>query len=227
MKTAIVPLYPKEPQDTLVFVASENLNEIPFTTSDIIAEHAEVQHHTVTKLIQTYEDDFKEFGLVRFKIDKPEKGSKGGRPKIQYLLNEEQATLLITYLKNTQPVRAFKKKLTSQFYIMKAELQKRQIERETSKYVRRSLTDAIKEMGGSKWDYKHYTDLSYKLVTGKTAAQLRKERGAKPNANAIEYLTADEIRQITKLQEQFAVLILMGLSYHEIKEIATRKRLAA
>lgn len=40
----------------------------PFTTSDVIAKFSEVQHHTITRLIQQHESDFKEFGILRFKI---------------------------------------------------------------------------------------------------------------------------------------------------------------
>ena len=43
----------------LVFLAP-NTRE-PFTTSEVIAECAHVQHHTVTRLIQTHEPDFKSF----------------------------------------------------------------------------------------------------------------------------------------------------------------------
>ena len=88
--------------NVLVFL-NPNTQE-PFTTSDVIAEFAGIQHHTVTRLIQQHEADFKEFGILRFKIEE----IKGrGQPEKSYQLNEQQATLLITYLKNTPPVRQF------------------------------------------------------------------------------------------------------------------------
>ena len=43
------------------------------------------------------------------------------------------------------------------------------------KPIRREMTDVIQEVDNSKWAYKKYTDLAYKMATGKTAAQLRKE----------------------------------------------------
>lgn len=45
--------------------------------------------------------------------------SRGTNYEKIYHLNEEQATLLLTYLKNTPQVRAFKKELFRQFYAMR------------------------------------------------------------------------------------------------------------
>lgn len=116
----------------LVFLEPNKIDSVPFTTSDVIAQYAKIQHHTVTKLIQKYENDISEYGRVRFKIDTLQ--TKGGMQEFKiYQLNEEQATLIIIYLKNTEPVRAFKKNLVRQFYLMRAELQKRQLCREQLK----------------------------------------------------------------------------------------------
>ena len=41
---------------------SPNTKE-PFTTSEVIANCVGVHHHTVTRLIQQHEADFKEFGI--------------------------------------------------------------------------------------------------------------------------------------------------------------------
>ena len=38
----------------LVFLESAKLDAEPFTTSDIIAECADVQHHTITRLIRKH-----------------------------------------------------------------------------------------------------------------------------------------------------------------------------
>jgi len=207
----------------LVFLEPNKMDSVPFTTSEVIAECAGVKHHAIKQLIAKHESDFKEFGVLAFEMRKPPSESKGGRPEIIYHLNEEQATLLITYLKNTPPVRAFKKELVRQFYAMRTELQKRQIEREALKPIRRSLTDAIQAAGGDPWAYKHYTDLAYKTVTGQNAAQLRKTRGADKNAVAVDYMTAEEIQQVAKRQEQFAVLLEMGVEYQQIKAIVKRR----
>ena len=141
-------------------------------------------------------------------------------------MNEEQATLLITYLKNTEPVRKFKKDLVKQFYLMRSELQKRQMLREQLKPIRRELTDIIKDKpDAGKWAYKLYTDLAYKTATGRNAAQLRKDRGAAKKSAAIDYMSSDEISTISKLQNQIGVLLEMGMDYRQIKMLLLNRQI--
>ena len=207
----------------LVFLESAKMDAEPFTTSDVIAECAGVQHHTITRLIRKHMKDFEEFGVCGFEIHKPLIGSKGGHPEKIYHLNEQQATLLITYLQNTPQVRAFKKELVRQFYVMRTELTRRQAEREALKPIRRSLTDAVKEAGGKPWAYKNYTDLAYKSATGQTAAQLRKTRAAPKTAKAVEYMTSDEIHAVAKRQNQITTLLELGLDYQDVKALLEGK----
>lgn len=209
---------------TLVFLEPNKLDSVPFTTSEVIAEFAGVQHHTVTRLIQQHEVDFKEFGILRFEIEE----IRGrGRPRKNYRLNEEQATLLMTYLKNTAQVRAFKKELVRQFYAMRRELAKREVERAKLTPTRRELTDAIRDCipdspHKSMW-YRHYTDLAYRSAFGRSAAQLRKERGASKGAVAADYLTSDELEKVERATKQIGVLVEMRLDYQTIKGIIASK----
>lgn len=200
----------------LVFL-TQNTDE-PFTTSGIISEFAGIQHHTVTRLIQKYEKDFNSFGILRFKIEE----IKGrGQPAKHYQLNEEQATLLMTYLKNTQQVREFKKELVRQFYAMRLELQKVQMAKVTRTPIRVNMTDAIKALPESphkQFKYVQFTNLAYKLALGKTASQLRKERGADKKATASDFMTSEEITLVSELENKIGVLIEIGMNYQEIKD---------
>lgn len=81
------------------------------TTSLAIAEGTDNDHASVILLIRKYVEDLREFGLVDFKSE-----STGGRPTEYALLNEPQATLLMTYMRNSEIVRDFKKKLVRAFY---------------------------------------------------------------------------------------------------------------
>jgi len=83
--------------------------------SRIVAEQLGNQHEAIFKLILTYQKDFEEFGVVRFEIGKPSKGSKGGRPERYALLNENQSYLLLTYAKNTARARRLKINLVKAF----------------------------------------------------------------------------------------------------------------
>ena len=209
----------------LVFLEPDDLNEIPFTTSKLIAEHGKVNHHAVTKLIQTYEEDLKEFGILRFKIEE----IKGrGQPEKYYHLNEEQSTLLITYMKNTLPVRKFKKALVKQFYLMQKELISRKVTRQIGKQAREALTNAIQGLPESphkQMKYKHYTDLVYKIVFGKNTKQLKEQFGLDKLGNARNRFTASELERVERLERQVSVLVDLGHDYHGIKEELNKKYL--
>lgn len=207
----------------LVFL-TPNTRE-PFTTSDVIAAFAGIQHHTVTRLIQQHEADFKEFGSLRFEIE-VRKRKVGATTAKHYQLNEEQATLLMTYLKNTAQVRVFKKELVRQFYAMRTELYKVQMAKASRRPVRVSMTDAIKALPDSPHKalkYGQYTDLAYKLALGRTARQLRKDRGADKRATASDYMTAEEISLVAEVENKIGVLIGIGMSYQQVKTSLTRK----
>lgn len=81
------------------------------TTTLAIAKGTRSDHASVIKLVRSYQSDLEEFGLLDFKSE-----STGGRPTEYAFLNEPQATLLLTYMRNTEMVRAFKKKLVREFW---------------------------------------------------------------------------------------------------------------
>lgn len=91
-------------------------NEV-FTTSKIIAECTGNKHHAIRTLIQKYESDFNnsDYGKLSFEM----RPLPSGQTEKVYLLNEQQSTLLMTYLRNNDIVREFKKNLVNQFYKMR------------------------------------------------------------------------------------------------------------
>lgn len=125
----------------------------PVTNTLIIAEETENSHQSVFRLVKKYKDDLEEFGVVGFEIHKPKKGSNGGRPIELAFLNEQQTTLLLTYMRNSDIVRGFKKKLVKEFYKMRnvlSEISVRQQNdewkqlRQNGKLTRKKETDIIK-----------------------------------------------------------------------------------
>ena len=142
----------------------------PYTTSEIIAECAEVQHHTITRLIRENKADFEELGILGFKIHKLD---TRGQPKKSYILNEQQATLLITYLKNTETVRQFKLNLVKAFFEMRDELAKFKLQRALEKPKRKTLHDCIKSWGNApKHAHPTINNLLLKGASGMNKKQL-------------------------------------------------------
>jgi len=191
----------------------------PYTTSEIIAECAEVQHHTITRLVRENKIDFEALGILGFKIHKLD---KRGQPKKIYILNEQQATLLITYLKNTEPVRRFKMNLVRAFFEMREELSKFRILRELEKPKRKTLHDSI-ETWGAKPKHAHSTmnNLLLKAVTDMNAKQLVKNR---KGFNGIDSLTSEELEKYQALEDMVIAMIELNMNYQDIKAWAFRKK---
>lgn len=84
-------------------------------SSETIAEGSGVEHRAVLQLIGNNITDFEDFGTVAFEM-RPLPG--GGLPVRVAMLNEQQATLLMTFQRNTPQVREFKKALVRAFFDM-------------------------------------------------------------------------------------------------------------
>lgn len=148
-----------------------------FTNSKVIAEGTENQHESVVAIIRKYEKDICEFGKLEYS---DLKSGKRGQPEKIYYLNEEQATFVITLLRNSKTVVKFKKELVRQFYAMRKFLLDKQSKqwndtRLANKENRLKETDVIKmlvdyakEQGSTHSDklYLTYTKLAKSIVGG-------------------------------------------------------------
>ncbi|EMG30853.1 Rha family transcriptional regulator [Campylobacter showae] len=103
-----------------------NYNGIPATTQDKVSVLTDNNEQSVQRLIRTYEADLREFGELNFHNVQVKAGLGLTYRKV-YCLNEQQATLLLTYMKNTAKVREAKKILVKAFYDMRQKLQECQI----------------------------------------------------------------------------------------------------
>lgn len=198
----------------IVFLV-DNTKE-PFTTSKVIADRTGMNHRRVKDAIRKHEHEIRSFGLLGAYATE----SSGGRPEEIYRLNEQQATFLMTLLKNTPMVVDFKAELVRRFYAMRTELYNVKYEKLERKPIRIGLTDAIKALPESPHKhlkYKQYTDLAYKLAIGKTAKQVRMERGANKKDTASNFLTSEEIEAVSKAENSISVLLGIGMGYSEIK----------
>ena len=198
-------------------LAPQRADGEPYTTSEIIAEGTGIEHRKLRDTIRKYKTELETFGLsASYQAE-----SSGGRPATGYILNEQQSTFLLTLLKNTPVVVAFKKELVRQFFIMRDELARRRELRVIGKPIRRSLTDALRDSGEVERMHGHaysaFTDLALKLATGQIARQLRRERGADKAARAVDILTAEEMEAYQRKVAAIAVLLDAGLTYDSIK----------
>lgn len=91
-------------------------------SSEIIANGVGQGHRGMMQLIRSYLDSFEEFGKVQFQMRLNRRGS----PTEYAMLNEHQATLLITFMRNSPKVIAFKIALVKEFFRMRDELGRRE-----------------------------------------------------------------------------------------------------
>lgn len=124
-------------------------NEV-FTNSKVIAEGTNNKHESIQRLIAKYEKSISRFGKVGFKIVP----LKSGQNAKIYFLNEEQATFVMTLMRNDGEggvVVEFKAKLVEEFYKMRRFILEKQSKvwvetRENNKVNRLKETDVIKQL---------------------------------------------------------------------------------
>ena len=95
--------------------------------SRLVAPRLGIDHNSFIKTIEEYQPLMeKAFGVVRFQIEKPRKGSKGGRPQRYALLTENQSMLAMSFSRNTPQVVQAKVELVQKFSKAKELLLQRQ-----------------------------------------------------------------------------------------------------
>lgn len=151
-------------------------NEPVVSTLDLY-ENLGVEHSAIIKLIRKYEKEFNQIRTLGFEIHK-----SGGRPTSYCYLNEEQALSLITLMRNSEIVVAFKMKITSEFIRMRNALNSLAVQKQNQQWIetrssgkqnRRIETDTIKlfieysKNQGSQNAEKYYaniTNMEYKAL---------------------------------------------------------------
>lgn len=132
----------------LVIIKRQNKEEVPVTTSRLVAEKTKNTHSSVQRLISNHILSLENFGRVGFEIVPLE--TKGGIQDTKiYFLNEQQSTLLVTFMRNNKTVIDFKVELVKQFYAMRQLLLEKQTQewqeaRQIGKSYTKELNDSIK-----------------------------------------------------------------------------------
>lgn len=94
-------------------------NEIPVISHIVIAEKTNNDKDSVSRLIRNYTEELENFWKVRFEIHAIKNSKNKINETKEYFLNEDQATFLMTLLKNTKEVVDFKLKLVLAFRNLK------------------------------------------------------------------------------------------------------------
>ncbi|OSP87932.1 hypothetical protein B9W73_03495 [Lactococcus lactis] len=213
----------------LAFLTSPDMSKAEVVTNHVvIAQYAGLNKISVRKLIDNNISDLEELGKVSFEMTTLD-DSRGQKVKI-YQLNRNQAMLLITWLDNTEPVRAFKLDLVKRFDELEKTIQTWTKERAAEKATTRSLTDAVQN-----WEHtnphaqSNFRKLLTKCATGSpyTKVQARGDKGVP----MVDLLTAEELQKYMRLKALVIPLLEFGEEYNDIKgtleKYATKKAVNA
>ncbi|MHC0041535.1 Rha family transcriptional regulator [Streptococcus periodonticum] len=189
----------------------------PYTTSEIVAECAAISHHAIQEHIRKRKDRLERYGIIAFEMRKL---NGRGRPEKLYRLNEQQATLLITFLKNTKQVANFKENLVKAFFEMRDEVAEFKLQRALERPKRKTLHDSIEIwLVAPKHAHSTMNNLLLKGASGMNKRQLMAARGG---YNGIDSLTSTELARFQDLEDMAIAMIKLGMTYQEIKSMVFR-----
>ncbi|MGT2960017.1 Rha family transcriptional regulator [Streptococcus caballi] len=189
----------------------------PYTLSSIIADCAGVSHHAIQEHIRKQRERLERYGKLAFQM----RPLPSGQQAKDYILNEQQATLLITFLKNTEQVAQFKENLVKAFFEMRDEVAEFRYQRALEKPKRKELVKAISEWENApKHAHSTVTNLLLKAVTGFNAKQLRALRG---EGIALNSLYSRELEGYQALENMVIAMIELNFTYHDIKTMVNKK----
>jgi len=174
------------------------------TSHIIISDGMNVTQGSTLKLIKKYRAELEEFGKVRFQFVPLESGQK----QKQFMLNEHQATLLITLMRNNLETVAFKVRLVKQFSKMQVWIKDR-LQSSVEYKVMSSILKDSRLISGKKTKNYHYSNeanLVNWAITGEFKSLDR------------DSLSRDDIELLNDLQARNAVLIGAGMSRDNRKE---------
>lgn len=124
------------------------------TTSEAIAAGVGVQHKNVLDLTRRYQEQLMRLGRLAFETRKGAALPQGGFAKSTEVafLDEQQATFLISLMRNTPVVVDFKIRLVEEFFRMKAALQSRHASlwQQLQTVIAREVESKVKASFGSR-----------------------------------------------------------------------------
>jgi len=167
------------------------------TSHLIISEGMRVSQHSSLELIKRYKKDLEKFGKLSFQMIPLESGQK----QKQFMLNERQATLLITLMRNTPETVAFKVKLVEHFAKIQTWIKERQ--QSTTEYkTMSSILKGSRQLIGKETKSFHYSNEA-KLVNWALFGEFKPVNK--------DLLSSDEIVVFNELLSMNAVLIGSGI----------------
>lgn len=202
----------------LVEIKKINREEVTVVTSLDVAETFGKRHDNVLKDIRELECS-EEFRLLNF--EESTYLNQQNRKHPMYYMTRDGFTLLVMGYTGEKAMR-FKEAYIRQFNAMEKVLIGKIKEREKGIAVRQALTNALQQSQENERMHGHaystYTNIVYKAVFGKNAAQLRKEYGITKKENLRDYFSEEELKAVQNMEMLVSGLVGCGWGYNQIKD---------
>lgn len=183
--------------------------------SRLLSPELNHRHRTILESIDKYKSQFESLGSLPFET---EMGNHGGIPVRYFLLNEDQCYFLLTLMRNNNHIVSAKLKLVKAFRDARSQLALRDMARIEGKAVRRTETDAIKELveyASAKGS--NNANMYYANITRMTNSLLNIEAGKRDN---LDHKTLQQIKVAETIVE-IAIRdgLKAGLPYKDIYKL--------
>ena len=131
----------------------------PLASTEVIAKGVRVQHKNVLALVRSYAEPLAEFGEIAFQT----RLNRQGRPTEYVMLNEPQASALLTLMRNSEKVVAFKFKLIGEFYRMRQALGQREhsLWKQLQALIAKEVESKVRARFGSYLMHERKRDIPY------------------------------------------------------------------
>lgn len=214
----------------LVEIARFGKEERAICTSLDISETFGKEHKNVLRDVENLGCS-KEFNRLNFEpisyIDSM------NRTQRAYAMTRDGFTLLVMGYTGDLAMK-FKEAYIKQFNAMEDALQGKRIEREKGIAVRQALTKALQQSTENErmhgHAYSNYTNCIYKVLFGKSAAQLRSDFGIVRTDSLRDCFSKEELRAVQSMECLVSGLVDCGWGYEQIKDFIAKnnmKRLTA
>ena len=219
----------------------DKIKAIPYLNDDMVlsveqvANYYEVSNEAIKTVIKRHRDELEEDGistmvgeeLREFKriLTEVHGASQSliGKRTANLTIVTKRAMLRIGMLLTTSPIA---KKVRN--YLLDCEKETSQenkiwiAKREAGKIDRKRMTTAISyylpESKNKKFAYPTYTNMIYQVIFGKTAKEMREERGFSKNDALRDSFTGEELVKVDESETITTALVTLGFSYDYIKE---------
>lgn len=189
----------------LVYIASACVDDIPYTTPNIIAQAADITLETIIKHMKA--------NCSVFCTRKPSYRTHLCDQCNQEHLTEEQTMFLFTRLQNNEANRTLRKEFARQFDTIKSELEARRQQKLLFLSARQERTTAIRSRGIPYSQNSKFRELAHTMAFGMSAKELRAKYAIPCGAPSFNYLPIADLAALTDAQRRLTKLIEAGYDY--------------